>query len=517
MPHQIGSTHETFQAQDELAVFIAEIEAALQQEHYQRAADLLEGNAAAAWFGMPPPRTMEILRLLVSKLPSHGSMLHAGYALLTATEAGQFDHEAYLSTVDTENPEQMFLLALFRVGDFRSHGRTSEALDQCDNLQEYLGKMHPITDPHDGWSLQASVQTGITAMLAGDFKRALTAFTQAQLHVTNPKYGFLSRDALVKSALIQACFGNPPAAQALLARAEHIPRTSSWAEQHIDAHVDITRALTQFDNSDEALDLLVSISLNDVGEMWPFYIVAIHRLFEATGYLAELDHQLEMYDAMPFPRVDGDGFSGSIIPLKRALLAMKTGRQTEAQEFLDRADQRLTYTRLHRAAGHIYAARTQQAIQEAAGLRHETRGYRHLEIRRLSILAAAQFQAENSDECIAALQTAASLPRGLFPSEVALFSPETRGLATQHVASWPKNIDNESTFLIKLPNPAVDLSEREIHIVEQLAKGHTRAQAADNLFISVNTLKTQLQSVYRKLDVSSASDAVLGAQRLGLL
>lgn len=517
MSHQSNPGDEALVPEDNLATFVAQIEAAIREERFQEAADLIEGSPAAAWFGMQPPRTIEILQQVVSKIPVHGSMLQAGYALLMASAAGQFDDQAFLATVDTENGAQMFLLAMFRMSDFRVHGRTLEALEQSENLEEYLGKMHPTADPHDGWALQMAVQTGVSAMLAGNFTRALTAFTRAQLHPANLTYAFLSRDALVKAALIHACFGNEQTANALLARAERVPRTSSWAERHIDAHRDIAKVLTNAEAGEDALAQLESISLNDIGEMWPFYILAIHRVLESAGYHDELEHRLEMFDGMPFPRVDGDGFSGSIIPIKRALLAMRTGRNAEAQKLLGRADARLSYTQLYEAVGHIYAGRPQQAIQLAARLRPETRGYRMLELRRLAVLASAHFQAEDYNESRTILADAADMPRGLSPTEIQLFSPETRKLARERVESWPNDPDGPSTFLTDVPKPGRDLTDREIQIVEQLANGLTRAQAAENLFISVNTLKTQLQSIYRKLNVSSAIDAVLAAQRRGFL
>src|SRR5699024_7978682 len=97
------------------------------------------------------------------------------------------------------------------------------------------------------------------------------------------------------------------------------------------------------------------------------------------------------------------------------------------------------------------------------------------------------------------------------------FSPETRELALKQVAGWPADHDGPSAFLTGLPKPGLALTEREVEILQLLSQGLTRAEMADEMFISVNTLKTHLKSVYRKLKVSTASDAVLDAQRRGLL
>lgn len=73
---------------------------------------------------------------------------------------------------------------------------------------------------------------------------------------------------------------------------------------------------------------------------------------------------------------------------------------------------------------------------------------------------------------------------------------------------------------IKL-NAAVDLSEplsrQEQRVLQALVAGSTNAEIAQTLIVSVNTIRTQLQSIYRKLDVNSRVAAIEMARRLGLL
>lgn len=506
---------DTQRTKDALALFVEKLENAIEHERFDEAEKLIEKDAAAAWFGLQPARTVEIIQLLASKDPPPGSIVFTVAKLLTA--ADHLDSPDHLASIDADNDRQLFIMAILRMSERRLGGHVCEAFEQAENALQYLQKTRSITDLQDGWILQIFVQLGVSAMLAGDFTRTLAAFTQAQLHAPIPKFAFLSRDALVKSALLHACFGNTASATALLKRAERIPRTTSWVEAHVDAHRDFAEILTNLDDHDDALAQLETINLHDIGEMWPFYIVALHRVLEAGGYHDELEHRLEMLDSMRLPRVDGDGFAGSVIPLKRAALAMRAHRASEAQAFLDRADSRISYTQLIQAAADVYSGRTQQALESASQLRSATRGFRILELRRLAVLAAAQYQAEDQAGALETLQQAAKMPQGLLPIEARFFSPETRNLAAKHIASWPSSAAEPSVFLTGLPQLGHNLTEREIQIIEQLAKGHTRAQIAQNLFVSVNTVKTQLRSLYRKLEVSSAADAVLNAQRLGLV
>lgn len=508
---------DAFPEWDDLAILIANIEAAISNEHFDDAAHLLEDNIAAAWFGMQPARMADMLHTLVSKMSSPPILLVAAHRILSASRAGRLDNGELLSRIDSDDPQQLFVLAMFRMNEYRMQGRAIEALAQGDIMEELLGNMKFVLDPKGGWRLQAAVQTGISAMMAGDFTRALTAFTQVQLHPATPKYSYLTRDALVKSALIHACFGNATTAKAFVERTKRLERTSSWMEPHIDAQLEFVSILTDTGSSEEALEQLEAVSLHDIGEMWPFYIVAIHRVLESAGYFNELDHRLEIFDALPFPRVDGDGFAGSVIPLKRAKLALRLGRGSDALELLDRADPNLTYTKLIQAYAHLYAGRNEQSLQLASSLRHDTRGFRLMEVQRLSIVSTAQFQAGHTEDSIATLEHASRLPRGLAPSEIELFNPMMRDFAEEHVKTWPPHSDEPSTFLVGLPEPGRTLTERETEILDYLAQGYTRIRIAEALFISPNTVKTQLRSIFQKLGVSAAADAIREGQRRGII
>ena len=52
------------------------------------------------------------------------------------------------------------------------------------------------------------------------------------------------------------------------------------------------------------------------------------------------------------------------------------------------------------------------------------------------------------------------------------------------------------------------LSKRESEVLELLVAGLKNGQIADKLGVSVNTVKTQLKQVYRKLQVNSRYEAM---------
>jgi DNA-binding NarL/FixJ family response regulator len=65
--------------------------------------------------------------------------------------------------------------------------------------------------------------------------------------------------------------------------------------------------------------------------------------------------------------------------------------------------------------------------------------------------------------------------------------------------------------------PSARLSEREEEVLRLLATGTTIREIAGELFLSPYTVKDHIKSLYRKLGARNRADAVLRAERVGLL
>jgi LuxR family maltose regulon positive regulatory protein len=65
-----------------------------------------------------------------------------------------------------------------------------------------------------------------------------------------------------------------------------------------------------------------------------------------------------------------------------------------------------------------------------------------------------------------------------------------------------------------LPEP---LSDRELDVLRLLAAGRSNPEIAEALFISLNTVKAHVKSVFGKLGVHNRSQALLRAQELKLI
>lgn len=119
----------------------------------------------------------------------------------------------------------------------------------------------------------------------------------------------------------------------------------------------------------------------------------------------------------------------------------------------------------------------------------------------LALLKQARSQVEGGtawcDELIECL--------GPLPEVVSTFAPRT-ATARERAA-----VENDALSL--LPT----LSPREREVLLELARGSTYADIAANLFVSENTVKTHVSSLYSKLAAARRSEALSMARRLGLL
>jgi LuxR family maltose regulon positive regulatory protein len=80
-----------------------------------------------------------------------------------------------------------------------------------------------------------------------------------------------------------------------------------------------------------------------------------------------------------------------------------------------------------------------------------------------------------------------------------------------------RNIDGADGSRVLPAELLEPLSGRESEVLRFLPTMMSNADIASELFVSVNTVKTHVKSIYRKLDVTRRQDAVRRARQLHLL
>lgn len=98
------------------------------------------------------------------------------------------------------------------------------------------------------------------------------------------------------------------------------------------------------------------------------------------------------------------------------------------------------------------------------------------------------------------------------------FAAEAYDVLRRHPRSYPDLTRHRSADQIRASDPTDGLlTPREREVLEQLALGGANSDLARALFVSENTVKTHLASIYRKLGVERRADALREARARGML
>ncbi len=78
-------------------------------------------------------------------------------------------------------------------------------------------------------------------------------------------------------------------------------------------------------------------------------------------------------------------------------------------------------------------------------------------------------------------------------------------------------IGASARLMMAAPDEKVALTDRELAVLQAIARGHTNASAAESLGVSPKTVDTHRTSLMRKFSVNSTASLLLAAVRAGLL
>lgn len=145
--------------------------------------------------------------------------------------------------------------------------------------------------------------------------------------------------------------------------------------------------------------------------------------------------------------------------------------------------------------------------------------------------AALQRLSDSKEQIIEFLSKDLRNPAGNIAGEITKLSSEVSALSPDQIRERCEQIvsganainadvaDYVEDVLLKRSRQIADigLSQREIQIIRLSAEGLTAAQIAERVFLSVNTVNTHRQRIYRKMDVRNVSEMLRKATELGIL
>ena len=102
---------------------------------------------------------------------------------------------------------------------------------------------------------------------------------------------------------------------------------------------------------------------------------------------------------------------------------------------------------------------------------------------------------------------------GLWPA-LKLSKPKTKTIIVEKEVF----ISKEENFIM---NQALieqlELSTRELEILDLMAQGNSNQEIANSIFVSLSTVKTHNQNIFEKLDVKRRTQAIEKAKRLQII
>jgi LuxR family maltose regulon positive regulatory protein len=205
-----------------------------------------------------------------------------------------------------------------------------------------------------------------------------------------------------------------------------------------------------------------------------------------------------------------------------ARIALVEGDQERAMRITETLDPSMPRTRL-RARLHLAAHEPDAALAVLAQSKPATRRER-LDVLMLRARCENELGTASAQESLAAAVDAARAEGFSFALAEELF-PLSRRLGALLRAN-PLDDFSDSVLdllarVVPLSEPAtgatpVRFTDRERVVIRYLASRLTTTEIAQELHVSVNTVRTHTKAVYRKLDVTSRRDAVEQARLVGI-
>jgi LuxR family maltose regulon positive regulatory protein len=339
------------------------------------------------------------------------------------------------------------------------------------------------------------------------------------------KIPHLAATAAANLALTYALTAASGTAARWLARHRGIDTSQTWVREVVDVGANLAGALLALDglDFDECRSRLEAVGDGTARvELWPF-IAFIHAQYglhygDALTALVELDNARDAHR----PEVAASDVSVVLLLRARADLLLAAGQVQRARRLLaDYNGEPCSTLQVAAARVSLLGDEPAQARRIAAGWlwRHETDNRARLEFLLIEAAAAHRMndlagsailtrQALSLHKRIGLLRAFTTLPRDVL-SELfnnAGESLDVSGLATVVGSGTPFDVHV----------PLIQLTHREQVLAADLFTNASRQDIADRHYLSVNTVRKQLVTLYRKLDVNTREQALTRLSELGL-
>lgn len=476
----------------------------------REAVQVLDEHWMELWYALDPTQFREIVEGLPAEVFAGArnagylnSLLGVQLTLAPERPAAPEDARTRLNRVGQQ------------MAELRISGKPAEALALAltmgDEIAELKGR---LVDTSGGRFATMVVQAGITALLAGDLRLAKACFNMAIGSHRPVRFPFIEREALAKLALTHAIAGDPLEAASCLDRADQLPRTVSWVEKMVDDSLLLARYICAVD----ALDFETAEEMRRADpspfshlEFWGVALLAQVRHLCLTGRGPQARELCDEVAGLGLPLPGSDGWLSRM--LDDAYLQCSSPSEVEEGKHQGSPGELALNRRLHLLATGQYQRLTiRDEVEGSPEIRSRTQLSLDL-IRGQGLLHAGRAD-DGRTVILSALESVfergtLGVLRCLTTETLDLIGDTDLGRKSARLVA-----DHEIALVKVVTVLRSPLSPAEMRALRMLARGYSRAQIAEASYVSVDTVKSQLSSAYKKLNVTKRDDAVAMLERL---
>ncbi|MCJ1706409.1 LuxR C-terminal-related transcriptional regulator [Microbacterium sp. VKM Ac-2923] len=403
------------------------------------------------------------------------------------------------------NPDALIL----RVSLLRAAGRFALATEAASLLTDVVRRSRDLSAE---MVCEAWYQIGMTSFAMGRLRDARMALDQAE-RAAPPARRMRARGAI---AVIDLLEGDIRGAQQVVAP----DRDDNWRSSPWGEGIRLAEAWLSLEAGDAAgaralFDRLPATE--GARELWPF-AAGVHAVsFLLSGSASDALGLLRTWMTRARSTPPSHFQSTQILTARaKVLIALRQARK--ALSLFEGPFALASTTAPAIALSQLYAGRAHEAFVMSVkwGLHHEPSPRAALESLVVSVIADVRLNGDAAHRTAAQRAEALSARHDLW-SPWSAVAPEDRGLVLQMLSPASREeITRRCSFFassVSVPH----LTKREQVVLAHLTPASTIADIARALVVSPNTVKTQLQSLYRKLEVSDRSSAIRAAHAWGLI
>jgi LuxR family maltose regulon positive regulatory protein len=508
---------------------------AVREEQWSLAVELVEHHARSLMVSAP----LELLRPAVLQIPLEVAAKSVTVLALRDVWLRVPDHmllsaarlpttaDALKELGKQDRAVRVVYAGLWLIIALRVRGWFDEARDYADRLLRVLDAVRAVR-PTDVAEIYPALhlQAAIARMLVGDHTGALGALREAYLWAADNPHEYIESDAASKTALVYGLLGDHERAEKWLEWHRAAPLRESHLRLHIRSTADAADLLIAVDRLDlarartAAAQLLTTDGHRDLFRGFFAYAHAQHALVTGT-FRDGLDH-LRRARALYRDSLGHGAVAGPMLAAAEADLLLALGRGNHAHSLVSGEHAKHPLLQVSRARIALLTGEPKEALRMATDTAWDRRATSRARLEMMLIHAIAANRTEDRRSAVAALKHAIDAARlsGALRAfrtvprheldELASDLPEAADLLAEPALAGQPQIFPASV-------PLITLTPREQQVLERLAGGQARHEIASSLHVSVNTVKVQLRTLYRKLGVDSRPDALARGREYGLL